>query len=240
MLKVKTWDDMNFWNTGEWDVIQERLDDLDKLRKQGDDGGWYNPTRSNLFAALDQTPLSQVKVAIFGQDPYPDARYATGVAFSIPEGFKPKDFPPTLVNIFKEYSDDLHLSSPSSGDLTPWCERGVFLWNVTPLYRKETVNNPKDWPEWWDLNQEIIEVLNAQSVVFVFLGARAREYAAQVDTSRNNRIIETSHPSPLGSLSGRNPFLGSRIFSRINGYLSEINNDTIDWRLPGSRTLHKK
>lgn len=237
MLSKQEWDDMDFWRSGENQVVQERLNDMDKMRKQGDDRGWYNPLRSDMYAAFDQTPLSKVKVAIFGQDPYPEPKYCTGVAFSVPEGIR--KFPPTLANIFKEYSDDLHLTTPSSGDLTPWCEQGVFLWNVTPILTKGYLPHAKDWPEWEDLNREIVTLLSSKSIVFVFLGRRARELEKYVVDGKNSRVISTSHPSPLGVTAGRNPFFGSRLFSSINGYLNEINNEVIDWRLKGSRTITK-
>jgi uracil-DNA glycosylase len=236
MLNISTWDDMEFWRTGEWQKLEERMDDLDKLRKQGSDRGWYNPKRSDLFTALDNTPFGTVKVAVFGQDPYPEPKFCTGVAFSIPEEFKPKDFPPTLRNIFKEYSDDLHLTQPTSGDLTSWCEQGVLLWNATPTCKSGVAGSHHGWVEWEELNKEIIALLNNSGVVFVFLGAWARQYEKYVDDTKNKGIV-TSHPSPLGAMAGKNPFFGSRIFSRINDYLIQLNNDPIDWKLKGSRTM---
>ena len=35
--------------------------------------------------------------------------------------------PPSLQNIHKELASDLGVAQPSSGDLTPWAERGVLL-----------------------------------------------------------------------------------------------------------------
>src|SRR3990167_9104952 len=95
-----TWEDLNFWRSGEWQVIEERLDTLDKDRII------YTPKREDMFNALDATPFEKVKVVILGQDPYPDPKLATGLAFSIPKNVK--KFPPTLENIFHEYYNDLN------------------------------------------------------------------------------------------------------------------------------------
>lgn len=236
MLNISTWDELSFWTSGEWQVIQERLDDLDLEVKKGNDNARYNPQREDLFAALDAAPVGEVKVAIFGQDPYPEPKYCTGVAFSIPEGFKQKDFPASLKNIFKEYSDDLHLTAPTTGDLTSWCNQGVLLWNVFPTCKINAPGSHHNWVEWEDLSREIVQTLNLAGVVFVFLGAWARNFEKYVDHDKN-KVIATSHPSPLGVSAGKNPFSGSRLFSRINDYLIQLGNEPINWKLKGSRTM---
>ena len=62
-----------------------------------------------------------------GQDPYPTPGYAVGLSFSVAPTVR--RLPPSLLNIFREYSDDLGYPRPSNGDLTPWTERGVLLLN---------------------------------------------------------------------------------------------------------------
>jgi len=218
-----TWDELAFWQLGDWQAVQERLDDLDEHNLS------YNPDRSNLFAALDAVEFESVRVCILGQDPYPIKRYATGIAFSIP-----KDapyFPPTLENIFREYRDDLHYLMPTSGCLTKWCEQGVLLWNVIPttLTGKSMTH---DWVEWEFLTKEIIERLSEETnIVFVALGRVARDRLKYIKDIPNNRVIELSHPSPLASGKSSHPFFGSRMFSTINMKLKEIHFDPIDWRL---------
>jgi uracil-DNA glycosylase len=217
-----TWDYLDFWDSGEWQAIQERYEDFDKK------GTICNPLRQNLFRALDDCPLASTRVAFFGQDPYPDPQYATGLAFSIPKDAK--TFPPTLLNIFKEMCDnDLHYPFPSSGCLEPWVAQGVLLWNVIPSCTAYA-SMSHDWPEWEFLNKEIIEKLNDNGVVCVFFGGVAREYAKLVKDSNN--VIEVSHPSPRGSLNAKHPFEGSRIFSRVNEKLRNVGFSAIDWRLP--------
>lgn len=216
------WSDLQYWKSGEFQVVRERIDDEIKA------GVVVNPPKAQLFKALSVVPLREVRVVIVGQDPYPSSEHATGVAFSVPEGVY---FPQTLKSIFKEYTADLRYPMPTSGDLSRWTDQGVLLWNAIPSTRAghSLFHN---WDEWKYLTREIVQRCAEKGVVFAFLGATAREFAKDID-ERNNRIILTSHPSPRGSLNSRTPFEGSRLFSTINARLNEIGLDPIDWRLDG-------
>lgn len=220
---------MKYWNSGEWQVVEERLRDLGKLS---------NPPADRLFEALRTMEQDDVRVVIVGQDPYPDRRLCTGIAFAIPEGMHP---PLSLLNIFKELEDDLHLRQGENSrrynevadllqreedcTLKSWVAQGVLLWNAYPSC---TIGKPAShhWEEWQPLTQELVEVLSPRGIVFVFLGNLARHFAPFV--TAGSKVIETSHPSPLGAKHG---FLGSRIFSRTNGLLAELGKPPIDWRL---------
>lgn len=229
--KLDSWKALAYWQTGEWQVVKERLKDNAQA------GLPYVPARSLLFSSLDRVPFEEVRCVVMGQDPYPTRGHATGVAFSVPGDLREEVLPPTLRNIFKEYQDDLHYPAPKNGDLTPWCKQGVLLWNVYPSCQ---VGKPGShhWVEWTYLTQEIVEKLDGRSSgvhpggespkpspVFILLGNVARYYSRFI---LNSPIIETSHPSPLGVKHG---FAGSRIFSRANVELCKLGQPTIDWRL---------
>lgn len=213
---------LKFWGTGEWQVIEERLDDLEDAKIT------FNPDRDNLFAALEATSLSETKVAIYGQDPYPTHAHATGMAFSIPEGIEA--FPPTLTQLFMEYERDLLLPYPTSGNLRPWTAQGVLLWNVIPTTEAGKSLAHAKWQEWPYLSVEITNRLSDEGIVFALLGSKARDYKQFIDLDKNV-VIETSHPSPRGSMNSKTPFVGSNLFSRINEALSKQGKEKIDWRL---------
>lgn len=69
---------LDYWKSGEWQVVNERLHDMER------DHASFNPSRVDLFRSLSRLSMADVRVVIIGQDPYPQAEYATGVAFSIP------------------------------------------------------------------------------------------------------------------------------------------------------------
>lgn len=218
---IHKWEDMRYWRSGEWQKIVEDFDDWDRKGIQ------YNPKRTEIFRALDLTPYTSTKVAIIGQDPYPNAAHATGVAFSVPKGCV--DYPPTLQNIFHEYSDihrDLKYPYPKTGCLETWCQRGVLLWNAYPTcFTGRPGSN--HWSEWEFLTHEIIEELNANNILIVTLGAVARSFCDGISNT-----LSFSHPSPLGFKKGLRPFDNSRFFSTINDHLCGMNEEPIDWRLP--------
>lgn len=215
-------DKLDFFKSGECQVCLEKLDDLDKARVS------YNPARRDLFKSLSLTKFDEVRCVIVGQDPYPGSTFATGVAFSIPK--EQKTFPPTLQNLLKEYHNDLGYPIPTSGNLEKWCAQGVLLWNAIPTCIAGKPLSCYEWTEWQYLTKEIISKLSDRALVFVFLGGVAREYVGSVN-QKVSKVIETSHPSPRGSLNSRTPFQGSRIFSRINALCCEQGLGQINWRL---------
>lgn len=213
----KLWD-LEYWHTGEWQVVHEKL----SPKK------YICPEKKDLFKALETLSPSEVKVAIIGQDPYPTSGLATGIAFSLPGWLKKVHWPPTFKNLIQEYHDDLGFPEPATGDLSPWVSRGVFLWNAIPSC---TLGIPLShrWEEWVPLTEEIVRKLSSVGCVIVLLGGVAREY--RVCVSPPSVCLEYSHPSPRGSLNSKKPFKGSRMFSTINAKLVELGKEPINWRL---------
>src|SRR3954465_7556113 len=96
------------------------------LRAELAAGRRYLPAGANVLRAFQQ-PFDEVRVLIVGQDPYPTPGHAVGLSFSVSPETRP--LPRSLMNIFREYSEDLGHPAPSNGDLTPWAEQGVLLLN---------------------------------------------------------------------------------------------------------------
>lgn len=217
------WPDMKWWDSGERQVVEEKIDDLEHA------GIRTCPPKAKLYTALRRVPEAEVKVAIIGQDPYPTPGVATGVAFSVDKEMAKANWPHTLRIILGEYHSDLGYPIPNHGDLSRWCSQGVLLWNAIPSCQPgRPLSN--DWDEWDYLTGEIIERLSKKGIVFAFLGTVGARHADKVDLSRN-RVIRTSHPSPRGIRSSKTPFTGSRIFSTINARLTELKLGRIEWRL---------
>ena len=85
------------------------------------------PPRAEIFNAFKLTPFNQLKVVIIGQDPYHQVGQAMGLSFSVKPGVK---VPPSLVNIYKELSNDIPgFVPPNHGTLTTWAQQGVLMLN---------------------------------------------------------------------------------------------------------------
>lgn len=183
------------------------------------------PPKEDLFAALELTPPSAVRVVILGQDPYHEPGQAHGLAFSVRPGVK---LPPSLVNIYKERQSDLGIAPAASGDLTHWARQGVLLLNTVLTVEQGRANSHKSigWQAFTDHVVDAIAHL-PQPVAFVLWGAQAQKKAAFAASSPYPRLIlQAPHPSPLSAYRG---FFGSRPFSRINDFLSENNEPEICW-----------
>ena len=62
------------------------------------------PDMYDIFNALKTTSLGNTRAVILGQDPYHNPGEAHGMCFSVKPGVR---VPPSLINIFKEQSEDL-------------------------------------------------------------------------------------------------------------------------------------
>lgn len=182
------------------------------------------PKGDQIFRALNDCPLSDVKVVILGQDPYPTKGNAHGLCFSVEENVRP--FPKSLVNIFKEIEADLGIPFPENGSLVRWAEQGVLLLNavLTVEEGKPESHARKGWEQFTDAVISAVNQNNSQ-VVYLLWGSKAQEKATQVD-STNNLILKTVHPSPLSAYRG---FFGCKHFSATNNYLASNGKNPINW-----------
>lgn len=206
------------------DLESDRMKSLFKfLKAESQNGKIIFPDRQDYFAALNETPWSEVRVVILGQDPYHGPGQAHGLAFSVKDGVR---FPPSLLNIFKELKADLGVQTPESGSLIPWARQGVLLLNsvLTVESSQPASHQGKGWEEFTD---RIIHVLNEEreGLVFLLWGSYAQQKGKFIDRKKH-LVLESPHPSPLSAHRG---FLGSRPFSKTNAYLTSRGEKPIDW-----------
>jgi uracil-DNA glycosylase len=196
----------------------------DFLRAEVAAGRRYLPAGDLVLRAFQQ-PFADVRALIVGQDPYPTPGYPVGLSFSVsPEV---RRLPGSLVNIFREYQDDLGYPRPTTGDLSPWSERGVMLLNrvLTVQPGRPGSHRGKGWEE---VTDQAIRALVGRNtpLVAILWGRDARSLAPLLgDVPR----VESAHPSPNSADRG---FFGSRPFSRTNRLLEEQDAEPIDWKLP--------
>ena len=194
--------------SGHIETIDNILSSLDDLL--------VTPKRDNIFRAFT-LPLDEVKVVIFGQDPYPGIGVADGLAFSTS-----KAIPASLRNIFKELSNDIGCDIPVSGDLSRWVTEGVLLLNRT-LTTQEGERNAHVESEWKEITEAVAQYLGERVVVGILWGSHAQELSQYF-----KEAISSPHPSPLSSYRG---FFGSKPFSRANEVLVSQGKTPIDWKL---------
>jgi uracil-DNA glycosylase len=181
------------------------------------------PPASLIFNAFNLCPFETTRAVIIGQDPYHGPGQAHGLCFSVRDGV---DFPPSLINIFREIEMDLGIGRPQSGNLERWARQGVLLLNATLTVRAHQAGSHqrKGWEQFTDA---VISAINSekQNMVFFLWGAYAQKKGETIDRSRH-LLLESVHPSPLSASRG---FFGNRHFSRCNEYLENHGIAPIDW-----------
>ena len=176
------------------------------------------PPRELVFRAF-QADLNDVRVVIFGQDPYPGVGVANGLAFSVQSGVA---IPASLRNIFKEYSSDLGYESPKDGDLSAWSSNGVLLLNraLTTVVGERDSHKGIGWEM---ITEPLGEYLGSRGVAAILWGASS----AQLEKYFSIKV-KSAHPSPLSAYRG---FFGSKPFTSINNLLIQNSLEPIDWKL---------
>jgi uracil-DNA glycosylase len=197
----------------------------DFLRAEVAAGRRYLPAGENVLRAFKQ-PFAAVRVLIVGQDPYPTPGYAVGLSFSVAPDVR--RLPGSLVNIFREYSEDLGYPTPTTGDLTPWAERGVLLLNrvLTVQPGKPGSHRGKGWEE---VTEQAIRALAARKTAPLVAILWGRDARTLVPLLEGIPALESAHPSPYSAANG---FFGSRPFSRANHLLEQEGAQPVDWKLP--------
>jgi uracil-DNA glycosylase len=198
------------------------------LRGELASGRRYLPAGSNVLRAFT-FPFEQVRVLVVGQDPYPTPGHPVGLSFSVAPDVRP--LPRSLDNIFVEYCADLGYPTPSTGDLTPWAERGVMLLNR--VLTVQPGNPASHRGKGWEVVTECaIRALAArpEPLVAILWGRDASTLKPMLAAGDSRVVtIESAHPSPLSAQRG---FFGSRPFSRASALLADMGAASVDWRLP--------
>ena len=193
------------------------------VRSEYKAGTVYPPARL-IFNAFDSCPFDNVRVVIIGQDPYHGVGQAHGLSFSVNDGVP---LPPSLVNIYREISDDLHITPYSSGNLVRWAKQGVMLLNATLTVRAASPGSHQN-RGWEQFTDAVIRTVSEQrtNVVFLLWGNYARQKGAKIDRSKH-LVLESGHPSPMSANKGY--WFGNRHFSQTNSYLISKGLQPIDW-----------
>ncbi|AFV88860.1 Uracil-DNA glycosylase [Acidipropionibacterium acidipropionici ATCC 4875] len=195
----------------------------DFLRSELAAGRGYLPSGDRVLRAFSR-PMSQVKVLIVGQDPYPTPGHAVGLSFSVERDVRP--LPRSLQNIYAELQSDLGIPPCPHGDLTGWFEQGVLLLNrcLTVRPGKPASHRNKGWEK---VTQLAIESLVARGgpLVAILWGRDAQTLEPMLG---DIPVVKSPHPSPM---SARYGFFGSRPFSRTNELLEKQGAQPIEWRL---------
>jgi uracil-DNA glycosylase len=145
------------------------------------------------FRALRLVSPQDAKVVIFGQDPYPTAGHADGLAFSAGHGR-----PRSLARIFEVLAADRPgWRPPAVWKLDAWARQGVLLLNPALTVELGAAGSHLK-AGWLALTSEIVSVLSQRSdpPTFLLWGGKAQDFLARaVPQGARPRVLATRHPS---------------------------------------------
>jgi uracil-DNA glycosylase len=145
------------------------------------------------FRALRFGAPEDIKVVVFGQDPYPKSGHADGLAFSAGTGK-----PASLRRVFQVLAADRPgWQPPAVWRLDGWARQGVLLLNPTLTIEIGRIGSHMACG-WQTLTSEIVELLCRlpSPPVFMLWGGKAEAFfAAARPAGVQVRALVTRHPS---------------------------------------------
>lgn len=204
----------------------EFKDILEKLVFEVEQGKRFVPKIKNTLNAFKECSLSDLKVVIIGQDPYPwlyhnheDGSVADGLAFSCGNSMK---IQPSLDYIFKALGKSEDDRNP---DLKYLANQGVLLLNSALTVE---LNKPGTHQEIWrPFINIVIDTINfnKSDIVYILLGKVAQQYEDVI--SSNSLILKASHPASAAY--NRGTWNCDDVFNKTNEYLKQKDKTIIEW-----------
>ncbi len=197
------------------------------LRAEIAAGRHYLPAGRHVLRAFSK-PLSDVRVLIVGQDPYPTPGHPIGLCFAVDAHVRP--IPRSLANIYQELANDVGFTPPPHGDLTAWTDQGVMLLNrvLTVRAGESASHRGRGWEEVTECAiQALVRRVGAGGppAAAILWGRDAQSLKPMLGQIP---WVESVHPSPLSASRG---FFGSKPFSRVNKLLTDQGAEPVDWAL---------
>lgn len=196
---------------------------LETLLKEALDNKRFTPKVKDMFNAFNACPYDTTRVVIIGQDPYPQAGVADGLAFSCSNT---GNVEASLRYMHKSIASTVDPTYVGSPDLKSWAEQGILLLNTAFT---TTVGKPGSHQLLW--RPFIVQVLDSliwekPGLVYVFLGKKAQEYSDLIPD--NNYKIMVSHPASA-AYNKESDWDCNDMWNKINKYLEENGQQRISW-----------
>jgi uracil-DNA glycosylase len=144
------------------------------------------------FRALRLVAPGEVKVVVIGQDPYPTAGHADGLAFSAGKG-RPRSLARVLEVLVADRPQSFRI--PEVWRLDDWARQGVLLLN--PVLTVEVGRSASHMECGWQaLTIDVVKYLSnlERPPTFLLWGAKAQAFWAAAGPTRAP-VLTTRHPS---------------------------------------------
>ncbi|QCW20720.1 uracil-DNA glycosylase protein [Flavobacterium phage FPSV-S29] len=211
----------------------------------------YYPEKQNIFRVF-QKPVSEIKVVILGEEPYPIPGNANGLAFAVNSNVK---VPVSLKNIsielqyegFADVDNKQLYESKYWRTLEHWEQQGVFLLNTALTvesgkagshlkywenFTKKVIwyiasTNPCIWLLWGKKAQMFISNM-PRGTLFDVKGYSKETIKDVPNSPYMNYILRAAHPA-AEAYSSNAGFFGCNHFSYVNTILEKKSLNKINW-----------
>jgi uracil-DNA glycosylase len=170
-FEVSGWDKIlnPFFDSKQFDTITNKLSDLVEQDRR------FTPKFKEAFTPFIETNISDLKVVMVDQDPYPQLGVADGLAFScsktnIPE--KPLQY--IFTEIYGEHEDYDY-------DLKRWANQGVLLINIALTCEINKTGTHYDI--WKPFTEYLFKKINEKdkNIIFVLMGYKKMTYPKRTE-----------------------------------------------------------
>lgn len=186
----------------------------------------YEPHISKIFKAFKACSYNDLKIVIIGQDPYPQPKVATGLAFANEEHM----LSPSLDIILQELECSVEGFQRHYGfnkSLEHWAKQGILLINAALTVN---VNNPGSHHKVWRyFIEELLKDLSEKrtNIIYVLCGKTAQSFMSCIKTN-TNYVFKVAHPA-ADTYADKHLFRGSNIFVNVNTVVHDLYGQYIIW-----------
>lgn len=169
----------------------------------------FCPSFPLIFRAFSLCPYNTCKVVILGQDPYPQAGVATGLAFANRKEAK------TLSPSLKALMTAVNATEDFDVSLAEWSKQGILLLNTALTCKLNQIGSHVEL--WRPFITKFIQNLNQQrsDLIYVLLGFQAQYFSKYIN---NNVVIIEKHPAYYARVGVSMP---NDVFLKINNILEK-------------------
>ena len=182
----------------------------------------FTPTLKDVFKAFEECPYDELKVIIVGQDPYPRAGVADGIAFSCSNTEKVEK---ELKFFYEELERTFEVIVEKNPDLKYISNQGVLMLNTALTCEVSKVGTHIDL--WKPFMINLFDQLGTYNtgLVYIFLGQKAKEWSKHVPNS-NYKFFA---PHPVVAAYGKGYWNTGGLFKNVNKILKNNYDIEINW-----------
>ncbi len=185
------------------------------------------PSQIDVFKAFKLCSLTNLKVIMLAQDPYPRKGVATGLAFGNNIDTKEENISPSL-NIIKEAAINFeipHNCITFDPTLENWAKQGILMLNSALTVEMGKVGSHTML--WKPFISKLLKNLSEYDtcLTYVLFGKQAQTFKPYIN-EKFNKIFEIEHPAYFARVHQKMPY---KLFIDISNRVKEIYGVPIKW-----------